>query len=390
MKKGKGKVKPGIELFLEKREYKSLKLGFITNHSAITSNGKMSVKNLIEADFNLKSLFGPEHGILGQAQDAIEIEDSEYLGIPVYSLYGKRKSPEPGILNKLDALAFDIQDVGSRYYTYLYTLANSMKVCEELGIRLIVLDRPNPMPQSLIEGHPIEKAFDSFVGAYQLPNIYGLTIGEFASYLKGEFYPDLDIDVIYMENYVSDMSFEDTNLPWVSPSPNIPTPTTALVYGGLCLFEGTNLSEGRGTTRPFETIGAPWIDGENLRDIMASYELPGVVFSVSFFIPAFSKYKAQSCSGVTIHITDKKSFKPVKTGIYLLYTIAREYPSHFQWRKRWDNDELYFIDNLAGTDKLRKEIDSISESQVSPEVIYSNYQEGLEDYKRVSEKYQWY
>ncbi len=381
MKKNNTRTILGIENFINNPEYKNYrnkKLGLVTNQSAILPSGTHTWDTLLASGYSVGAFFGPEHGFRGDAQDAVKLNDTTYRDIPVYSLYGARYKPETYMLKGLDVLIFDIQDVGSRYYTYLYTLAYSLEAAAENNIEFVVTDRPNPIgltstyskaktgisEERIVEGFPIDNDFESFVGGYGLPNRYGLTIGEFALYIKDKYYPDAKLTVIPMENYNPSYFFEDTNLPWVMPSPNIPTPTTALVYAGTCLVEGTNLSEGRGTTRPFEIIGAPWIDGDSLREKLMKEELPGVVFSSTFFTPQFSKHAGKLCSGITIHVLDRTTYNPLLTAISVLFHIKRDYPKHFEWRADWKNPNEYFIDKLAGTDLLRKMIDSGADSPV--------------------------
>ncbi len=426
----------GIENFIQNpvyKHYKSKNLGLITNQSAILSSGIHTWEALLEAGYSIKALFGPEHGFRGDAQDAVKVKDETYKGIPVYSLYGDRYKPEKNMIKGLDALLFDIQDVGSRYYTYLYTLAYSLEVAAENDIEFVVLDRPNPIsltkinteyqpknttisstkaktkseapeeskaqsqrpnetivkPKRIIEGLPINPDFDSFVGGYNLPNRYGLTVGEFAKYIKGEYIKKANLTVVPMKNYAPHYFFEDTHLPWPMPSPNIPTPTTALVYAGTCLFEGTNLSEGRGTTRPFEILGAPWINGDQLQRELTDSVLPGVVFSSTFFTPQFSKHKGLLCSGITIHVIDKQTYNPLLTAIQILLLIRTNYPKRFQWRADWENPNKYFIDKLSGSSYLRERLDSITQNDSLSETAEEIYQEynQTEDFKTKIQKY---
>ena len=353
----KEKVLPGIDYFLKNRLYKSKRIGLITNQTGVTSKGIPTWKALLSKGYTLTALFGPEHGFRGEAQDAVSIEDSSFNGINTYSLYGKRLSPTEEMLKNVEVLLYDIQDIGCRYYTYLYTLAYSMEVCGKAETSLVVLDRPNPITHYQVEGNSISDEYSSFVGGYGLPNIYGLTIGEFAGYLKLYYYKDIKLDVIPMQNYRRNMPFEDTGLPWIFPSPNIPSLQTTSVYPGTCLFEGTNVSEGRGTTRPFEIIGAPWIDGEELRATLSRLSLPGVVFSSLFFTPVFSKYKNVSCGGISIHIEDRHIYKPLYTGLAILHTIRSLYPENFHWKRDWEKEDGYFVDKLTGSRDVRKMMD---------------------------------
>ena len=352
-KQQRASVVLGLENFLDDTRRYNKRYGLATNSAAITSSGIPSWKAFIEHGIIPACLFGPEHGFRGAAQDAVGLDDEVFRGIPAYSLYGKRLRPEPWMLESLDALVFDMQDVGCRYYTYLYTLAYIMEVCEKVGTPLIVLDRPNPIGGSKIEGSPISKEAESFVGGYGLPPRYGMTIGEFALYLKGEYYPNCELEIVKMSGWNSRIAWEGTNLPWPLPSPNLPTLSCAELYPGTCLVEGTWLSEGRGTSRPFEIIGAPFIDGEALREQLAAFELPGVVFISLFFSPSASKYKGELCEGVLVSLTDRQALRSLDTGITLVHTIHRMYPDKFRWREDWDDKSLSFFDKLTGGTTLR-------------------------------------
>ena len=352
-KQQRASVVLGLENFLDDTRRYNKRYGLATNSAAITSSGIPSWKAFIEHGIIPACLFGPEHGFRGAAQDAVGLDDEVFRGIPAYSLYGKRLRPEPWMLESLDALVFDMQDVGCRYYTYLYTLAYIMEVCEKVGTPLIVLDRPNPIGGSKIEGSPISKEAESFVGGYGLPPRYGMTIGEFALYLKGEYYPNCELEIVKMSGWNSRIAWEGTNLPWPLPSPNLPTLSCAELYPGTCLVEGTWLSEGRGTSRPFEIIGAPFIDGEALREQLAAFELPGVVFISLFFSPSASKSKGELCEGVSVSLTDRQALRSLDTGITLVHTIHRMYPDKFRWREDWDDKSLSFFDKLTGGTTLR-------------------------------------
>ena len=352
-KQQRASVVLGLENFLDDTRRYNKRYGLATNSAAITSRGIPSWRAFIEHGIIPACLFGPEHGFRGAAQDAVGLDDEVFRGIPAYSLYGKRLRPEPWMLESLDALVFDMQDVGCRYYTYLYTLAYIMEVCEKVGTPLIVLDRPNPIGGSKIEGSPISKEAESFVGGYGLPPRYGMTIGEFALYLKGEYYPNCELEIVKMSGWNSRIAWEGTNLPWPLPSPNLPTLSCAELYPGTCLVEGTWLSEGRGTSRPFEIIGAPFIDGEALREQLAAFELPGVVFISLFFSPSASKYKGELCEGVLVSLTDRQALRSLDTGITLVHTIHRMYPDKFRWREDWDDKSLSFFDKLTGGTTLR-------------------------------------
>lgn len=351
------KITVGIDSFLKENTCKKKRIGLITNQTGITSEGVPTWKAIRSEGYDLSVIFGPEHGFRGNAQDAVPVEDDDYNGIRVISLFGSRLSPAPEMLKELDLLLYDIQDIGCRYYTYLYTLALSMKTCEKTKTDLIVLDRPNPISFLPVEGNMIREEYSSFVGGYGLTNIHGMTTGEFALYLKEFYYRKVNLRVIPVDSYNRSIPFYKTELPWVSPSPNIPSLTTAAIYPGSCLFEGTNVSEGRGTTRPFEIIGAPWINGENLREQLSELHLPGISFTSLFFTPVFSKYSGKPCSGICIHILDNNVFKPLYTGLSLLYTVRNMYPAMFKWKPDWENKSSFFIDRLTGSASVREMID---------------------------------
>jgi uncharacterized protein YbbC (DUF1343 family) len=313
--------------------------------------------------FQLAALFGPQHGILGQTQDnMVEWEGfrDPATNIPVYSLYGKTRKPTHEMLSNIDALVIDLQDVGARYYTFIWTLELCMQACGSLGKTVIVLDRPNPINGQAMEGPMLKPEFASFVGLRPLPVRHGMTIAEIGAYLQDTFHPGLDYRVIPMQGWKRKMWFDQTGLPWVLPSPNMPTLDTALVYPGMCLLEGTNISEGRGTTRPFEIFGAPFIHAETLVSVLNEFKLPGVVFRPLSFEPTFQKHVNMLCNGAQIHVMDKEKFRPFKTGLAILKAIHNTYPRDFAWKQPpYEYEEVLLpIDILAGTDRLRKDIES--------------------------------
>jgi len=341
----------GIEQVLDKNLCTGGTIGLLTNHTGVMASGMPNWKALRSSGCNLKAIFGPEHGFRGEAQDVVPVDDNTMQGIAIHSLFGNRLAPTSTMLAGLDMILVDIQDIGCRYYTYIYTLAHMMAACGQAGVPIMVADRPNPIGMFGVCGKQLPDRFSSFVGGYGLPVMHGLTIGEFAQYLQNGYYPETDLEVIPIQGYSRGMSWHNLGLPWISPSPNIPSVETVCVYPGTCLFEGTNVSEGRGTTRPFEIIGAPWIDGEQLREHMAIYDLPGVVFTSQYFTPTFSKFNGQSCQGVCVHVIDTSVFLPLHTGIALLHAINKLYPSHFEWKPDWDHKEQFFIDKLLGSPK---------------------------------------
>lgn len=341
------------------------RVGLIANPTAVDATLAHAVDVLAASDsFELAALFGPEHGLRGDAQDMISVSDAtdSRTGLPVHSLYGSdyaSLAPTRDMLDGLDAVVFDIQDVGSRYYTYAWTMVLSLRACGEKGIPLFVLDRPNPIGGALVEGGAIEPGFESFVGVMSLPNRHGLTVGELALWAKAT--DDIlgELHVVQMRGWSRDMTYADTGLPWVMPSPNMPTYDTALVYPGMCLVEGTGLSEARGTTRPFELFGAPYIDGHALAEALDSDDLPGVRFRPCAFTPMFQKHANTQCGGVQLHVTDAHAFRPYLTGVAMLRAVATLWPDDFAWRTRAYEfvDDIPAIDLLSGSAALREGID---------------------------------
>ena len=361
-------VTPGLEkLLANPNEYLcGTTLGLVVNQTSLSSDGQFSISQFHNnKSFKLKTILAPEHGIYGVDQDMVLVADeTEPLsGLLVRSLYGTDTSsltPSPSLLNGIDNLVFDIQDVGSRYYTFIYTLANCMKTCVESNTRMIVCDRPNPINGVTIEGNLVEKEFRSFVGQYPIPNRHGMTIGELAILFNEYFGIKCDLKVIPMEGWERSMWYDQTGLPWVSPSPNMPTLSTATVYPGMCLIEGTLLSEGRGTTIPFEQVGAPYIDAETLAKTLNKENLPGLFFRPHYFKPQFQKWSGTVCGGVQLHVIERNKIKPLVTSITLLSSIKKLYPDDFSWRKEayeFVNDRLA-IDLLYGNQTLREAIES--------------------------------
>jgi uncharacterized protein YbbC (DUF1343 family) len=310
----------------------------------------------------LRALFAPEHGLSGAAQDQARVGTTRHpaTGLPVFSLYGRRRAPTPAQLGGLDALVCDLQDVGARYYTFVWTMALAMAACARARVRLIVLDRPNPLGGREVEGNVLDPRFASFVGLYPLPVRHGMTIGELARYLNTRHRLGCRLEVIPMSGWRRAMLWEETHLTWVPPSPNMPTPDTARVYPGLCLIEGTNLSEGRGTTRPFEWIGAPFVEGRALARALNAARLPGVHFRPCQFRPTFHKWNGRLCGGIQLHVTNQRRFKPYLTGLALIAHARRLYPRQFSWRRppyEFERRRLP-IDLLCGTDRIRRELEA--------------------------------
>jgi uncharacterized protein YbbC (DUF1343 family) len=334
------------------------RLGLICNPTSVTP-GLVHASQALHGSraFRLVALFGPEHGIWADAQDLVEVEDTRdpRTGLPVHSLYGRTRVPTEAMLSGVDTLVFDVQDVGARYYTFIYTMLHAMEACAAHGRRLVVLDRPNPLGGEVVEGNRLDPKFVSFVGLHPLPVRHGLTVGELALLFREERGLDLDLKVIRMRGWRRGMTFEETGLPWVMPSPNMPTPDTAVVYPGGCLVEGTNLSEGRGTTRPFELVGAPWLDPWKLAEALHAERLPGVLFRPVFFTPTFQKHAGRLCGGVQVTVTDRRRFSAWLTYLLLIAHARRQDERRFAWRDppyEYEQVKRPF-DILCGTDRIR-------------------------------------
>ena len=353
------RVRTGLdEILAHPGRLRGQRIGLIANPTSVDAGLVHSSRLFKESrSFRLSALFGPEHGLWADAQDLVEVPDGRdpRTGLRIYSLYGATRVPAPEMLAGLDALVFDVQDVGARYYTYVYTMLHAMEACARDGKTFVVLDRPNPLGGRAVEGNVLREGFESFVGLHPLAARHGMTVGELALMFRSERRLDLDLRVVKMKGWRREMSFSDTGLPWVMPSPNMPTLDTALVYPGGCLLEGTNLSEGRGTTRPFELVGAPWLDPFRLDRDLDHQGLPGVVFRPVYFRPAFQKHAGEQCGGVQVHVRNPRLFRPFLTYVVLIAVARRQDPSRFEWRHppyEYEKTKLP-IDILYGDDGLR-------------------------------------
>ncbi len=353
-------IKEGSSFLAGKR------IGLICNPTAIDTEYRHAI-DLVAArsDMKLVALFGPEHGVRGDAQDMISVDADKdaRTGLPVHSLYGQAEdtlSPTAEMLEGIDALVYDVQDIGSRYYTFVWTMVLAMRACAKAKKSFVVLDRPNPIGGVHIEGASIAPGFESFVGLVACPNRHGMTAGEIAVWRHGVEKLDVDLSVITMRGWDRDTWYEHTGLPWVMPSPNMPTVDTALVYPGMCLVEGTELSEGRGTTRPFELAGAPHIDGHKLAADLAAMNLPGVRFRPCVFTPQFQKHAKTACGGVQLHVDHPDAFRPYLTGVAVLKACHDQAPDKFAWRAKAYEfvDKIPAIDLLTGGDTIRKGIEA--------------------------------
>ncbi|HST20961.1 MAG TPA: DUF1343 domain-containing protein [Blastocatellia bacterium] len=384
-------MKLGLEVLLESyvHLFDGARVGLIVNPASINSRFDHAADLFHKHErINLTALFGPQHGIRGETQDdMIEWQTfrDKRTGLPAYSLYGETRKPTPEMLAGVDVLVFDVQDVGTRVYTFVYTMALAMEAARECGKRFIVLDRPNPINGIDIEGNIHEPEFRSFVGMYPIPMRHAMTAGELAQMFNSEFGIGCDLEVVKMDGWRRAMWFEDTGLPWVLPSPNIPTVDTTVVYPGSVMIEGTTVSEGRGTTKPFEIIGAPYIEPQALIERLAEDHLPGAIFRPLHFEPTFHKFKGELCGGIQIHVTDRQAFKPVITGVAITNAIRNLYPNEFGWKQppyEYVHDKLPF-DVINGTASLREMI----EAGAATREIEESWRAGLDQFASRRQSY---
>jgi len=349
---------PRVRLGLERLRddpalLKGRRFAVLANQASVTSDLVPAWRALADVGGTLVRIFAPEHGLWGVAQDMEEVggEVEPSLGVPVVSLYGTSAdtlTPRPEHLDGLDALVVDLPDIGCRYYTYAATMGRAMGACETAGVEVIVCDRPDPIAGVGLEGGPVEEGCRSFVSDLPAPVRHGMTLGELSLLLRGVRHPGAALAVLPCEGWRRELWWDETGLPWVAPSPNMPSLLTAAVYAGACLVEATNLSEGRGTTRPFQLIGAPWVSGERLASRLNGFGLPGAGFRAMQFRPAFGKHAGEVCGGVEWHVTDRGVMRPVEIGVRLLAEVCDLYPAEFAWR-----DEAYeFVADVAAIDML--------------------------------------
>lgn len=345
-----------VQVGLEKLEENPVlvqgrRVALLCNQAAVTGELEPVWELLPRLGARLLRIFAPEHGLFGLAQDMEAVESQVFSGVPVVSLYGqtpKSLRPAPEDLEGVEALVVDLPDIGCRYYTFAATMAYCLQACEKTGVEAIICDRPNPLGGELLEGGPVEDGYRSFVSELPVPVRHGMTLGELALLLQQERYPQLALTVVTCYRWQRHQWWDATGLPWVAPSPNMPSLATATVYPGACLVEATNLSEGRGTTRPFLLTGAPWLDGEALAKQLNSLELPGVRFRATLFRPQFQKYAGKVCSGVEWHVTNRLAFRPLATGVTLLREVRKLYPEHFAWR----TEPYEFVADVPAIDLL--------------------------------------
>jgi len=361
---GFGSVRLGSDVLLGTHHLRGARVGIVCNHASVDHAFRHVVDRLIdEPGVELAAIFGPQHGFRSDVQDnMIETphRDDPARRVPVYSLYSDTREPTAEMLRGLDVLVIDLQDIGARIYTYIYTMANCLRAAARHGVHVIVCDRPNPIGGRRLEGAALVTGFESFVGQFPIPMRHGMTIAELARLFNDHFSIGATLEVVPMERWERSMYWDQTRLPWVMPSPNMPTLDTAIVYPGTVLFEGLTLSEGRGTTRPFEIVGAPWIDADRFAEAMNELDLPGVYFRPAVFQPTFQKHAQQTCGGCQIHVLQRDDFRPVLTGVALIHTFRRFDPNRFAWRPPPYEYEHHKapIDILAGSDVLRRQIET--------------------------------
>lgn len=388
------KISTGLDNLLSKTDslLKGKRIGLVVNHTSLASDHRHSIDHFHNNKHcDLIKIFAPEHGLYGVDQDmaAIKGETHASTGLPVISLYGddpQSLTPDIGRLNDIDTLVFDIQDIGSRYYTFIYTLANCMKACRESGLNMVVCDRPNPINGIQMEGGLVGEGFHSFVGQYSIPNRHGMTVGELARLFNGYFGIGCDLTVIPMQGWTRGMWFDQTGQLWTPTSPNMPTLAAATVYPGMCMAEGTLLSEGRGTALPFEQCGAPGVDPRQLAEALQRQPLPGVIFRPHYFKPVFHKWAGKTCGGVQIHVTDRDSFKPVLTGVAVIRRIAELFPDVFQWRTEPYEfvSDRPAIDLLYGNTDLRQKFIG---KEITLAEIEASWSEDLKTFRQAREEY---
>ncbi|WP_440772559.1 exo-beta-N-acetylmuramidase NamZ family protein [Natronorubrum sp. DTA28] len=362
-------VRVGIETLVETdlEAVEGDRIGLITNPSGVDSALVPTIDTLYNHDsVELVRLFGPEHGIRGNEQAGVKVADSvdERTGIPVTSLYGDNRRLDPDMVADLDTVIYDMQDIGCRFYTLIYTLAYALAGVSETDTSFVVLDRPNPIAPLGIDGNRVPTEHESFVGGRRLPITHGLTVGELARYFNGEFGLEADLEVVELDGWTRDTWYDEIEHAWVPPSPNMPTLDTATIYPGTCLFEGTTLSEGRGTTKPFELLGATWVDAEEWAATLNDLEIAGGAFRPAYFTPMFSKHERQDVEGVQVHVMDRNEISPVEIGMKMLITAFQLYPETDWVESNGD----YFIDKLGGGPSLRETITDVDPAENADDV----------------------
>lgn len=378
----------GSTRLLESGALRGKRVGLVSNPASVDHRLRHIVDLMLaDPEINVAALFGPQHGFRSDVQDNMietphaEFEAGKRKRVPLYSLYSDTREPTAGMLGDLDTLVIDLQDIGTRIYTYMYTMANCMRAARTHHIKVIVCDRPNPIGGLEVEGITLEPGNESFVGQFPIPTRHGLTIGELARLFNEHFGIGADLEVITMEGWKRSMYWDDTNLPWVMPSPNIPTLDSAIAFPGTVHIEGTNASEGRGTTRPFEMVGAPWIRAEAFATALNQRGLPGVFFRPVVFEPTFQKHARTACGGCQIHVLDRHVFKPVLTGMAIIDEMRAADPSAFAWKRppyEYEHDKEP-VDVIAGSPSFRQSIDAGERA----ERIAARWAHSVQDFRRL-------
>ncbi len=384
-------IKLGLERLLEERSatVRGARVALVCNQASVDHSFRHAADLLFDHPaINLTTLFGPQHGIRGDVQDNMIESDhtkDRRTGLPVYSLYSETREPTDEMLKDVDVIVVDLPDIGCRIYTFAYTMANCMRAAARLKKKVVIGDRPNPIGGVDVAGNLLDVGHESFVGLFPTPTRPGLTMGELARLFNHEYGIGCDLDVIEMSGWRREFWYDDTDAPWVLPSPNIPTPQSTIVFPGTVHLEGTQMSEGRGTTRPFELVGAPYIQPDAYAAELERLNLPGVLFRACGFMPTFQKHGGKACGGVQIHVTDRELFEPVQTGVAIVKTAFDMYPSDFRWKEppyEYEYTRNPF-DVIAGTTKLREQIergDSIA-------AIVKSWEPGVAEFRKVRDKY---
>jgi uncharacterized protein YbbC (DUF1343 family) len=379
----------GSDRLLSSNRLKGARVGVVCNHASIGRDFRHVIDRLAASEgVTLAAIFGPQHGFRSDVQDnMVETphRDDPRRRVPIYSLYSETREPTAEMLRGIDVLLVDLQDIGARIYTYIYTMANCLRAAARHRVDVVICDRPNPIGGTAVEGARLQPGWESFVGQFPIPMRHGMTIGELAQLFNEGFDIRAPLEVVPMEGWRRDTYADGTGLPWVMPSPNMPTLDTAIVYPGTVLFEGTLLSEGRGTTRPFELVGAPWIDAERFAAEMNALDLDGAYFRPAGFEPTFQKHAKQPCGGCQIHVTDRQRFKPVETGVALIDMFRRFDPVHFEWRQppyEYEQEKVP-IDILAGAQLLREQIERGTPIQE----IAASWRDDEDEFRRLREPY---
>ena len=382
-------TRSGFERLFDTNLLDGRRVGLVCNPASVDRQLEHAADRLADCPTTaLAALFGPQHGFQSDVQEnMVETGHArdERRRVPIYSLYSETREPTADMLRNVDLMVIDLQDVGTRIYTYIYTVANCLIAARKHGLRVVVCDRPNPIGGVAVEGPMLEKGYQSFVGQYPIPMRHGMTIGELARLFNEHFSIGADLLVLPMEGWRREMYANDTGLPWVMPSPNMPTLDTATVYPGTVLFEGTNVSEGRGTTRPFELVGAPWVTADRFATSLNRQSLPGVHFRPTVFEPTFHKHAHTGCGGCQIHVIDRDAFRPVETGVALVAACLAAGPGDFRWREppyQYEHVKLPF-DILAGSSELREAL----ERRVPVRDIARSWEPGVREFMSVREKF---